>query len=113
VFAAGAEFFDGMPYDKILAQIARRHAADVVMMGSDIASAWSRGQRPARADDPLRGTRSTRPGFYRRLPRWRAPRAPGPAQLTATDRAYLFMNRDVVAAVAWTRTRVRKAGMSW
>jgi ABC-type glycerol-3-phosphate transport system substrate-binding protein len=39
VFGSGQGFFDGMPYDKILTQIAAGTPPDVIMMGSDIASA--------------------------------------------------------------------------
>jgi ABC-type glycerol-3-phosphate transport system substrate-binding protein len=100
VFGDGPGFFDGMPYDKILAQIAAGTPPDVVMMGSDIAAAWARKGGALRPLDEALKRDKIEPEkvFYPALAQMA--RAPGNyfglPQLTATDRAYLFMNKDVL-----------------
>lgn len=129
VFGSGEGFFDGMPYDKILAQIVAGAPPDVLMLGSDVAAAWARRggalqpldvalQRdkvdPAKVFYPALAQMARAQGKYHGLP-----------QLTATDRAYLFMNKDVVGAaglnvasgpahwedlVTWSRAVTKREG---
>ncbi|HEX2517745.1 MAG TPA: extracellular solute-binding protein, partial [Chloroflexota bacterium] len=100
VFGNGEGFFDGMPYDKILAQISAGTPPDVIMMGSDVAAAWARRQGALRPlDEPLKRDKvEPEKLFYPALAQMaRAQgRYQGLPQLTATDRAYLFMNKDSV-----------------
>jgi ABC-type glycerol-3-phosphate transport system substrate-binding protein len=102
VFGNGDGFFDGMPYDKILAQIAAGTPPDVIMMGSDVAAAWARRGGVLRPlDEPLRRDNvDPNKVFYPALAQMAraAGRYQGLPQLTATDRAYLFANKDVVEA---------------
>jgi ABC-type glycerol-3-phosphate transport system substrate-binding protein len=102
VFGNGDGFFDGMPYDKILAQIAAGTPPDVVMMGSDVAAAWAkRGGALRPLDDPLKRDKvDPARTFYPALAQMARAQGKyqGLPQLTATDRAYLFMNKDVVEA---------------
>jgi ABC-type glycerol-3-phosphate transport system substrate-binding protein len=114
VFGEGQGFFDGMPYDKILTQIAAGTPPDVVMMGSDIAAAWARRGNALRALDDVLKKDKIEPEkvFYPALAQMA--RATGKyyglPQLTATDRAYLFMNKDIVAAAGLDPT---KGPQSW
>jgi sn-glycerol 3-phosphate transport system substrate-binding protein len=102
VFGSGEGFFDGMPYDKILAQIAGGTPPDVIMMGSDVASAWARRGTALRAlDDPLKRDKvDPAKVFYPALAQMAKAQGKyyGLPQLTATHRAYLFMNKDIVEA---------------
>jgi len=129
VFGNGDGFFDGMPYDKILAQIAAGTPPDVIMMGSDVAAAWARRGGVLRPlDEPLRRDNvDPNKVFYPALAQMAraAGRYQGLPQLTATDRAYLFANKDVVEAagldaakgpaswdelVAWSQRVTRREG---
>jgi len=71
VFGSGEGYFDGMPYDKILAQIASGTPPDVIMIGSDVASAWARRGSALRPDGgasderPAKRARSTGRGSPR------------------------------------------------
>ncbi|MGH2370753.1 MAG: ABC transporter substrate-binding protein, partial [Chloroflexota bacterium] len=102
VFGSGEGFFDGMPYDKILTQVAAGTPPDVIMIGSDMAAAWARRGTALRALDQALKRDKIDPAkvFYPALAQMA--RATGKyyglPQLTANDRAYLFMNKDVVAA---------------
>jgi ABC-type glycerol-3-phosphate transport system substrate-binding protein len=102
VFGSGQGFFDGMPYDKILTQIAAGTPPDVIMMGSDVASAWARRGNALRALDEHLKRDKIEPEKVFYVPLAQMARSPGKyyglPQLTATDRAYLFMNQAVVAA---------------
>ena len=102
VFGSGEGFFDGMPFDKILAQIAAGTPPDVIMMGSDVASAWAKKGGALRAlDEPLKADKvDPTKVFYPALAQMAKAQGKyyGLPQLTATDRAYLFMNKDVVEA---------------
>ena len=102
VFGSGEGFFDGMPYDKILAQIAGGTPPDVIMMGSDVAASWAKKGSALRAlDDPLKADKvDPAKTFYPALAQMAKAQGKyyGLPQLTATDRAYLFMNKDVVEA---------------
>jgi sn-glycerol 3-phosphate transport system substrate-binding protein len=102
VFGSGEGFFDGMPFDKILAQIAAGTPPDVVMMGSDVAAAWAKKGGALRAlDEPLKADKvDPTKVFYPALAQMAKAQGKyyGLPQLTATDRAYLFMNKDVVEA---------------
>jgi ABC-type glycerol-3-phosphate transport system substrate-binding protein len=101
VFGSGQGFFDGMPYDKILSQIAAGTPPDVVMMGSDIAAAWARRGNALRPLDEALKRDKVEPDKVFYAPLAQMARASGKyyglPQLTATDRAYLFMNKDIVA----------------
>ena len=129
VFGSGDGFFDGMPFDKILAQIAAGTPPDVIMMGSDIAAAWAKRGSALRAlDDPLKRDKvDPSKVFYPALAQMAKAQGKyyGLPQLTATDRAYLFMNKDVVEAaglnsakgpanweelVTWSQRVTRKDG---
>lgn len=114
VFGSGQGFFDGMPYDKILAQIAGGTPPDVIMMGSDIAAAWARKGSALRPLDEALKRDKIDPAkvFYPALAQMARAggRYSGLPQLTATDRAYLFMNRDVVAAAGLD---TQKGPQSW
>ena len=109
VFGEGQGFFDGMPYDKILTQIASGTPPDVMMMGSDIAASWARRGNALRALDDVLKRDKIEPDkvFYPALAQMA--RSPGKyyglPQLTATDRAYLFMNRDVVVGAGLDPTK--------
>ena len=102
VFGSGEGFFDGMPFDKILAQIAAGTPPDVIMMGSDVAAAWAKKGGALRAlDDALKADKvDPTKVFYPALAQMAKAQGKyyGLPQLTATDRAYLFMNKDVVEA---------------
>jgi ABC-type glycerol-3-phosphate transport system substrate-binding protein len=102
VFGSGDGFFDGMPFDKILAQIAGGTPPDVIMMGSDVAAAWAKKGGALRAlDEPLKADKiDPSKVFYPALAQMAKAQGKyyGLPQLTATDRAYLFMNKDVVEA---------------
>jgi ABC-type glycerol-3-phosphate transport system substrate-binding protein len=102
VFGSGEGFFDGMPYDKILTQIAAGTPPDVLMMGSDVAAAWSKRGSALRAlDEPLKRDKvDPAKVFYPALAQMARAQGKyqGLPQLTATDRAYLFMNKDIVEA---------------
>ena len=129
VFGNGDGFFDGMPYDKILAQIAAGTPPDVIMMGSDVAAAWARRGGVLRPlDEPFRRDNvDPNKVFYPALAQMAraAGKYQGLPQLTATDRAYLFANKDVVEAagldaakgpagwdelVAWSQRVTRREG---
>lgn len=102
VFGTGEGFFDGMPFDKILAQTAAGTPPDVTMMGSDVAAAWARrGSTLRPLDEPLKRDKiDPAQVFYPALAQMARAQGKyyGLPALTATDRAYLFMNKDVVAA---------------
>ena len=114
VFGSGDGFFDGMPYDKILAQIAGGTPPDVVMMGSDVAAAWAKRGTALRAlDDPLKRDKvDPAKVFFPALAQMAKAQGKyfGLPQLTATDRAYLFMNKDVVDAAGLSSA---KGPASW
>ncbi|HEU5315824.1 MAG TPA: extracellular solute-binding protein [Chloroflexota bacterium] len=114
VFGSGEGFFDGMPFDKILAQIAAGTPPDVIMMGSDVAAAWARRGSALRAlDDPLKRDKvDPTKVFYPALAQMAKAQGKyyGLPQLTATDRAYLFMNKDVVEAAGLNSS---KGPASW
>ena len=118
VFGNGEGFFDGMPYDKILAQISAGTPPDVIMMGSDVAAAWARRQGALRPlDEPLKRDK-VEPDklFYPALAQMARAQGKyqGLPQLTATDRAYLFMNKDVGRRRrAQQRQGPASAGRSW
>jgi len=102
VFGKGEGFIDGMPVDKILAQISAGTPPDVIMMGSDVASAWARRGGALRAlDESLKRDKvDPEKVFYPALAQMARAQGKyyGLPQLTATDRAYLFMNKDIVDA---------------
>jgi ABC-type glycerol-3-phosphate transport system substrate-binding protein len=129
VFGSGEGYFDGMPYDKILTQIASGTPPDVIMMGSDVAAAWARRGGALRPLDELLKRDKIDPPrvFYPPLAEMARSQGKyhGLPQLTATDRAYLFMNKDVVAAagldpnkgpaswdelVAWSQRLTKREG---
>ncbi|MBI3973290.1 MAG: extracellular solute-binding protein [Chloroflexi bacterium] len=114
VFGSGEGFFDGMPYDKILTQIAAGTPPDVVMMGSDVASAWARrGSALRPLDEALRRDKiEPEKVFYPALAQMARAQGKyyGLPQLTGTDRAYLFINRDVVASAGLDH---QKGPQSW
>src|SRR5919199_1362073 len=114
VFGDGPGFFDGMPYDKILTQIAAGTPPDVIMMGSDIAAAWARRGNALRALDDVLKRDKIEPDkvFYPALSQMARSTGKyyGLPQLTATDRAYLFMNKDVVEAAG---LNAAKGPQSW
>src|SRR5919199_2967335 len=109
VFGDGPGFFDGMPYDKILTQIAAGTPPDVIMMGSDIAAAWARRGNALRALDDVLKRDKIEPDkvFYPALSQMARSTGKyyGLPQLTATDRAYLFMNKDVVVGAGLEPTK--------
>lgn len=114
VFGNGDGFFDGMPFDKILAQIAAGTPPDVIMMGSDVAAAWAKKGGALRAlDDPLKRDKvDPSKVFYPALAQMANAQGKyyGLPQLTATDRAYLFMNKDIVEAAGLNSS---KGPASW
>ncbi len=109
VFGSGEGYFDGMPYDKILAQIASGTPPDVIMIGSDVAAAWARRGSALRPLDDILRRDKVDPAkvFYPALAQMaRAQgRYYGLPQLTATDRAYLFMNKHAVEAAGLDSAR--------
>ena len=129
VFGSGDGYFDGMPYDKILAQVSAGTPPDVIMMGSDVAAAWARRGTALRALDESLKRDKVEPDkvFYPALAQMARAQGKyyGLPQLTATDRAYLFMNKDVVDAaglnsakgpaswdelVAWSQKLTKREG---
>jgi multiple sugar transport system substrate-binding protein len=102
VFCSGGEgCFDGMPYDKILAQIAADQPPDVVMVGSEIASDWAHRGALTVIDDLLKRDRLVPDQvFYPALAQMARFRGQyiGLPQLTAGDSPYLFMNHETFRA---------------